>query len=646
MSPAAERFDRLRDLVDMEDAYARGEHRRALQGASPDKLEASGWLLRKLEVKDERPLGRRMVVTLGRTDDGPLSRAGFRSGTRVRVDAPPGAERADRGLFGVVRRRRGDTIDVALDGFPPAWLYDGRHALAAIPDEVTSNRMRWALRAARDAKGGSRLARLREVLGYQREPTTVEHRPVDEGILDGLNPGQRAAVRAADRAGEVHLVHGPPGTGKTATVVAIVQQALARGERVLCAAPSNAAACVLAERLVQRGAEGLVRVGHPARVRASLQAVTLRARADASEDAAAAKRLFRKAREAWKRLGSSRRPRTREERRAERADARALQREAREASKQAVRRVLQRASVVVATLAGAGSLTLKDERFDLCVIDEAAQAVEPAAWIAITRCKEPEGRIVLAGDHCQLPPTVLCAEAAKRGLAVTLFERLVAALPSETRSLLTTQYRMHEAIARFSSERFYGGKLDAALGNATHVLSGLPGVSELDPWGLSPIWVLDTAGAGFAEEPAGTSLENPGEAWAVAELAARVLASGLAPADLGVITPYRGQVAQIRERLEARGIEGVEVATADGFQGREKEAILISCVRGNERGAVGFLADPRRMNVAMTRARRFLVVVLDSATVATDPLFAALLDHAEAEGVLTSVWEHDLVAPA
>jgi predicted DNA helicase len=285
--------------------------------------------------------------------------------------------------------------------------------------------------------------------------------------------------------------------------------------------------------------------------------------------------------------------------------------------------VLSSAPVVLATLTSLDGPALGRRRFALAVVDEATQAVEPATYLALLRAD----RAVLAGDHLQLPPTVLSAAAQAGGLGLSLFERLAAA--GAAKVTLAEQHRMNARIMRYPSEALYGGALRAHPAVADHALDD------------APLEVVDTSGRGFEEStPDGSdSKQNEGEAELAAAEVERVLALGVAPADVAVIAPYEAQVQRLRQLLAARLEEGLEVDTVDGFQGREKDAVVVSLVRSNEAGEVGFLGDVRRMNVALTRARRKLVVVGDGATVSRHPFYSGFFDHAQAVGAWRSAWE-------
>jgi predicted DNA helicase len=307
--------------------------------------------------------------------------------------------------------------------------------------------------------------------------------------------------------------------------------------------------------------------------------------------------------------------------------------DARRLEAQAVDQVLDGTSVVGATLTGLDPNVLGARRFDLAVIDEAAQATEPASWIPIGRCE----RLVLAGDHCQLPPTVVSSNAARCGLAMSLMERLQPILGSAVFRRLNVQYRMHAQIMDFSNEEFYGGTLVAAEAVAGRLLCDLPGVAVAEST-RRVMELIDSAGAGFdeVEEPDGESRLNPSEAEVVCRLADQFVSMGVPPSDVAVISPYAAQVRLLRERLSDPRIE---VDSVDGFQGREKEVVLISLVRSNREGQIGFLSDHRRMNVAITRARCRLVLVGDSATLASDPFYGRLLEYVERRGTYRTAWE-------
>ncbi len=530
----------------------------------------------------------------------------------ARADAPQGV---------VARRTRG-AVAVAFDEPPPDWATEGRVVLELEPSPVTWERLSSGLARLRDEKAGKRWHAV-----LSGAPPQFRSRPRGPALEARLNAKQEAALDLADRAEDVALVHGPPGTGKTTVLVEVIRRATARGEQVLAAAPSNLAVDNLVERLTAAGLS-CVRIGHPARVLPGLLAHTLEALAEEREAARIARDLAEEAialrRSAAKRRqkrGPGRFSASREQWR----DARALLAEARALEARAEAEVLDRAQVVLATLTSVEAPPLAGRRFPLAVVDEATQAVEPALYLALLRAD----RAVLAGDPLQLPPTVLSAAAQAGGLGVSLFERLAELHGDGAKVTLAEQHRMNARIMAFPSEALYGGALRAHPAVAARAIDG------------APLEVVDTSGRGFEEEtPEGSdSKHNAGEADLAAAEVRRVLGLGVPPGEIAVISPYDAQVQRLRQLLAAEIEGGLEVDTVDGFQGREKEAVIVSLVRSNEAGEVGFLADVRRMNVALTRARSKLVVVGDGATVARHPFYERFLRHAEAQGAWRSAWD-------
>jgi superfamily I DNA and/or RNA helicase len=583
--------------------------------------EARGGVVSDVEALDEAALAGRALVAFGRPGGEALG--GWRIGVGALVRVGLRRERRDDAPSGVVARRTRTRIAVAFDEPPPEWATSGRIVLERVPSPVTWERLASGLRRLEGEAGGRRWHR---VLGG--EPPRFLPRPRGPALPARLNPEQERALDLADRAEDHALVHGPPGTGKTTVLVEVIRRAVARGEPVLAAAPSNLAADNLLERLVAAGVDG-VRVGHPARVIEALQGRTLEARVAGHESARIARSLVEEAlalrRDARKRRNRRGPGRFSEAREAER-QARALLGEARALEERAGADVLSRAPVVVATLTGIDAPPLAGRRFALAVVDEATQAVEPAAYLALLRA----GRAVLAGDPMQLPPTILSRAAEEGGLGISLFERLAGLHPAAS-VMLEEQHRMNRLIMDYPSRALYGGRLRAHPDVAGHAIDD------------RPLVFVDTAGRGLEEEtPEGSdSKQNPGEAALAASEVERILALGVAPADVAVISPYDAQVQRLRQLLAARVEEGLEVDTVDGFQGREKEAVVVSLVRSSDAGDVGFLADVRRMNVAVTRARRKLVVVGDSATVSRHPFHEGFVRHAQDVGGWVSAWERE-----
>ncbi|MEN6338317.1 MAG: IGHMBP2 family helicase, partial [Phycisphaerales bacterium] len=631
----ADHFERLARLLEMESqAEAREAAERGRKLSAAD-AERTGNALVNLVIADEDSgLGGRHILQLAKRNRVPLP------WTRLGVGSPvvltPDHGKNEDGYRGVVCERADGFLRVALARMLDDTDDSETWRLDLSTDEVAGQRQRVALQRAKLAKA-DRMAELRDVLLGRRPPEfNPEH---DEPALDpGLNDTQRDAVRFALTARDVALIHGPPGTGKTTAVVELIRRAIRRGEKVLACAPSNLAVDNIFERLLAAGVRA-VRLGHPARVTEGLLAHTLDLLVEEHHDVRLARKLVKEAMGLFRQAGRYTRAKPLPgERQETRQEARNLLADARRLEAQAVEHILDTADVLCATTTALDSELLGRRRFDLGVIDEACQSTEPGCWVPLQWCS----RVVLAGDHCQLPPTVVNPDAAAEGLGVSLFERLMTMHGASISRLLTVQYRMHEAIMTFSSREFYEDKLQAHASVAEHVLAGLPNVAANEAT-QSPIEFIDTAGAGFDEEvePDGESRLNRHEADLVCRKVRGLLECGVTPGDIAIIAPYAAQVRLLRERLS---VPGLEIDSVDGFQGREKEAVVISLVRSNPQGEIGFLQDVRRMNVAMTRARRKLLLVGDSATLSAHPFYRRMIEHFEAASAYRTVWEED-VAP-
>ena len=593
--------------------------------------------LRQLVIKGhDVGLGGRFLLQLA-----PRNEQAELPATRLSVGAPvllqEEAEQANawRGVISQLSRRR---IEVAFSrepepaGSQPAFTV--RHA----PDEISRQRMERALNRC-EAAGSGRVAEIRAILLGQREAmfsgTAGDNGPEDQ--LAHLNSSQQAAVRHALAAEDVAIIHGPPGTGKTVSVAALIQASVARGERVLACAPSNLAVDNIAERLAGTGIR-LVRVGHPARIVPQILELVLEVQVAREPGYRQAKRLRKEAAALQRAASKFRRARPEKgARAAQRREAGAMLDEARQLEALAIEAVLDRAQVVLVTLTGIDSAVLGQRSFDCCVIDEAGQSTEPACWIPISRSR----KLVLAGDHQQLPPTVLSLQAAAEGLGRSLLERLFELDGARLARRLDVQYRMHEQIMTFSAAEFYEGTLRADPAVAGHLLTDWPEVTA-NALTSTPLMFIDTAGASYDEERSDNESRcNREEAVLLARKVAALRAAGVPAGAIGVITPYSAQVDLLRELLPAE----IEVNSIDGFQGREYDAILVSLVRANSEGQIGFLAETRRLNVALTRARRKLIIIGDSATITAEPFFGRLLDYCERVGAYRSVWEELATSP-
>ncbi len=621
------------ELIDLEREAEIEEAKRLRDGLPAAELQRRGVCLLGLRVDEVHAgLGGRTVLQLSRADRSPLPASRLGPGDIVSLQ-PQRGQRAqnETAPSGVVVGKRAASIRVALDRDLDAELPEPIR-LDRVANDVTYRRLRESLERLRSKiRGPGR--RLREVLLDLRDPESPSPRQPQLEFEDpSLDVSQREAIAHALASPDISLIHGPPGTGKTTAITELIRQAVKRGERVLACAPSNVAVDNLAERLDGTGVQ-LVRIGHPARlhpavVKHSLDALVQRSDdrrvvVDARRELETLRRKFFKTHERGARRELGRR--TRE-----------LRGEVRELERAIVRSVLMRAHVILATNVGAAHPALADMEFERVVIDEAAQALEASCWIPLQKGRSA----TLCGDHHQLPPTIHSVEAARRGLDRTLFDRLIARPGESISRMLTVQYRMHEAIMDWSSRALYDGKLTAHPSVRRHLLSDLESVAS-GAEGDLPLLLIDTAGCDLEETESedDESRANPGEIEIVAAHVDRLIELGLSPGDLAVISPYNAQVELLRRRLLDRHGE-LEIDSVDGFQGREKEAVIISLVRSNAKGTVGFLSDHRRLNVAVTRARRHVALICDSATVSRDRFIEALLDHFQKHGEYRSAWEY------
>ncbi len=485
--------------------------------------------------------------------------------------------------------------------------------------------------------------------------------------MSELNKYQKEAVKKAVEAEKIFLIHGPPGTGKTTTLVACIEELVKKGKKVLATADSNIAVDNIVERLVQRGIR-TVRVGNPVRVLKSTRMHTLDYLLEIEPEFNKAKKIYEeieKIREEQKRYirpePRYRRGLSDEEilKRAKTGTSvrglspkilrsmakwiklqekiKELYEVAKKEEKKAVDKILKRSDVVCTTNSTAGSEILEGYTFDVVVIDEATQATEPSCLIPLVKGK----KLIMAGDHKQLPPTVL-SEEAKEGLSYTLFERLIDLYGEKFYALLRIQYRMNRKIMEFSNRMFYEGKLIAHESVADRTLKELINEEVLreipSPYkeAILPenvIVFMDTEGR-EKQRKGSTSFYNEEEARLCKKLVEYLLKVGLKAEDIGVISPYEDQVNFLEELIK---IENLEIKTVDGFQGREKEVIIISFVRANPYGDLGFLKDYRRLNVALTRAKRKLIMVGNVKTLGKDNVYGELIRYVEEEGVILKV---------
>ena len=610
-------FQRQRDLFRMEYEYEKSEFERLSgeQGVMRRVARGQCWFPVRLGRSYYNSLNR-FVVEVARDEVADEVDSAFEYGCQVRFFY--------EALDGKIIYRNFPAMVSFCDGCHMAVVLPSTSALKEIDgvarlgvdlafDETSFAAMREALDDVASAKG-SRLAELRDVLCGFVAPGFRELQPM---TFPWLNASQQRAVNKTLCCRDVMVVHGPPGTGKTTTLVEAVYETLRREPQVMVCAQSNAAVDWICGKLIDRGVP-VLRVGNPARVDDKVLSATYERQFEAHPDYPELWGV----RKAIREVAAGRR-------RMSRADALALSNRLHNLRRRAVElevkiqvEIFESARVVASTLVGSDNAVLKGRRFTTLYIDEAGQALEAACWIAIRKAD----RVIFAGDHCQLPPTVKSVEAERAGLSRSLMESVVDKCRSAV-ELLTVQYRMNEAIMRFSSDWFYGGRLQAAEEVKCR------GILDFD----SPVEWLDTSEMDFSEKyvSATGGRVNPDEGeFMLDSLEAYIKRIGEKRVedenlDFAVISPYKAQVSWLRRNAKKRNVlrwlKGkIAINTIDGFQGQERDVVFISLVRSNDDGKIGFLSDLRRMNVAMTRARMKLVIIGSAATLTRHPFYEKL----------------------
>ncbi|KAL1993661.1 hypothetical protein VTN49DRAFT_2330 [Thermomyces lanuginosus] len=524
--------------------------------------------------------------------------------------------------------------------------------LVKIANDVTYRRMKQTMERMEKMPESEHTHFMRVLFGHTT-PSSPDYDSVGQiDFIDPtLNDSQKEAIRFALASREIALIHGPPGTGKTHTLIELILQMIRRNMRILVCGSSNVSVDNIVERLAPHQIP-IVRVGHPARLLHSVLDHSLEVLTQTSE-AAEIVRDVRK--EIDEKQASIRKTRNGRERREIYSDLKELRKEYRDREARCVDNLVTGSKVVLATLHGAGGHQLRNQKFDVVIIDEASQALEAQCWVPLLTAS----RAVLAGDHLQLPPTIMSRNLKAEGsaaadgqaptlsgitLETTMFDRLLSLHGPSIKRMLTTQYRMHEKIMRFPSDELYESKLIAADGVKERLLTGLPyDVADTDDT-REPLVFYDTQGGDFPERAEeediakkesllGESKSNEMEAAVVIRHVDNLVEAGVRPEDIAVITPYNAQLALLSQSLKGK-YPGIELGSVDGFQGREKEAVVVSLVRSNPQHEVGFLAEKRRLNVAMTRPKRHLCVCGDSETISKGSEFlkhwmAFLEEHAD-----------------
>ena len=628
-------FKRLLDVLKIERTADQAAYQQITQSLSVNARRANGLTWYPIAIRDtEMGRGDYLTVEVERTTHHEILHQ-FRSGVSVALFSNHDA--AQSRVEGVVSFLGNNRMKIALrtDELPD-WSRDGKLGVDLLFDDNSYDEMQAALKLAMARYEKKEEGLLSRILTGEKEPTFDSSLPTE--LIPRLNASQQIAVNRILQANELAIVHGPPGTGKTTTLVqAIKAQYKKDHQRILVVAPSNTAVDLLSEKLNDEGLN-VLRVGNPARVSEKMMSLTLDEKMSAHTSMKEIKNLKKQAREfrdmahKYKRnFGKA----ERDQRKALFDEARNIMKQVEHTEQYIIDDVVAKAQVITATLVGSNHYTIRNLNFHTVVIDEAGQALEPACWIPINKAK----KLILAGDHCQLPPTIKSNEAAAQGLSKTLLEKSVALHP-EAVVLLEEQYRMHEVIMGYSSAVFYENRLKAHPSVANHSLIS----SE------APLAFVDTAGCGFEEQTEGTSTFNPEEASLLFKHLHQLvqgLSATYTPENfptVAIISPYRQQIEVLKEQLlHAPDLKPYEhrisVNTIDSFQGQERDIVYISMTRSNADSRIGFLSDIRRMNVAMTRARKKLVIVGDSATLAQDDFYANFIQYAEQQQAYQSAWE-------
>ncbi|MGN0214476.1 MAG: AAA domain-containing protein [Muribaculaceae bacterium] len=616
----AKHFVEQRQLLQMEYEHERDEYKRISEQWGVERTVQRGLCWYPLRVGRNRYDSlNRLVVDLYRSESQLEQEHQFEYGRQVRFFVADNTMSVKyKSYTGTVCYVEPDRMVVAVAGTQAITDMEncapGTLGVQLSLDETTYRTMFEALNDVSQARSG-RLAELRDVIIGQVEPSFRDIYPVR---FPWLNRSQEVAVNNMLCSRDVMIVHGPPGTGKTTTLVEAIAETLNREPQVLVCAQSNMAVDWISQKLVERGVR-VLRIGNPTRVNDQMLGYCYERQYEAHPDYPelwSIRKTIRQIQADGRKHSQSSSVQSRLNR---------LRRRAEELEVKINVELFDNARVVAATLVGSNSSLLTGRRFGTLFVDEAGQALEAATWIAVRKAD----RVVLAGDHLQLPPTIKCYEAERGGLGRTMMEMVVARWQQAV-TLLTTQYRMNRHIMQFSSDWFYGGGLKAA----DEVK--MRGILDYD----TPMEWVDTSQFGFDEQVqgAGCSKVNVKEAeFFISQLEQYVMRIGQERIlderiDFGLISPYKAQVRYMRQLVKRSAVlrplrHELTVDTIDGFQGQERDVVFISLVRSNDNGQIGFLNDLRRMNVAITRARMKVVVIGNAETLRHHKFYAKLYDY-------------------
>ncbi|XP_071535256.1 DNA-binding protein SMUBP-2-like [Panulirus ornatus] len=622
--------------------------RTQVDGFSLKALEAQGVLLAHLQISERLTglYGRPMFTLVPVKKDASLPANNFSSGDIVGVHTY-GPEQNIQLTTGVVTHITQSSVRIVIDEGADeldTLSDDVQLYLHRLSNDVTYRRIKSGLVELDKQINGPASHLISVLFGETLPKSSAPFLPQQLTQADGslvlynqkLDSSQKEAVQFSIQRSDLALIHGPPGTGKTTTVVEVIRQHVKMKSKVLACAASNLAVDNLVERLSVAGVR-LVRLGHPARVTQLTQKHTLDAFLHHIEESQILGDIRR---DISDHMGKLKKARDKSKRHYLQREIKTFRKELRERETRLIKQVLLSCDVILATLTSSsndGPLKhLPHDYFDVVVIDECSQAIEAACYLSIVRAP----KLIIAGDHCQLPPTIISAEAAANGLEQSLMERVIDQCGGEVVRMLKVQYRMNTLIMQWASVAMYQNQLVAHPSVSDHLLSQMKGVNSNEDT-ESAIVLIDTAGCDCweLETSEDQSKGNVNEAIIVSCQVKALVVAGVPEKDIAVITPYNLQVELIRSLLKIDH-PGVEVRSVDGFQGREKEAVIISLVRSNKEGNVGFLSEDRRLNVAVTRARRHLTVVCDSDTVGRHAFLKNFVNYMSEHGHIKAAYEY------
>ncbi|WP_293915594.1 MULTISPECIES: AAA domain-containing protein [unclassified Sphingobacterium] len=630
-------FEELATLLEKEQKHDKEEYQQLLQTQSLAKRRQAGLCWYPIMIRNEEiGLGDYIQIIIQRTVKDEQTHR-FRYGMPVALfsNHNPSADR----ISGIIGYVNGDEMKISLrvDELPD-WVRSGKLGVDLLFDENSYQEMFKALKRADAARDDKRMGPLINLL-IDQQVHDSDHTVSDQQInsITGLNEYQLKAVNQIIASPHLTIVHGPPGTGKTTTLVQGIKALLQKyPDQILVTAPSNTAVDLLTEKLHETGVK-VVRIGNPVKVSEQLHELTLDGKLESHPMQKELKTIRKKAdvfRDMAKKYKRNFGKAERDQRKALFQEAKNLMKEAEQIAQYIQNDILDQAQVITATLVGSNHSAIQDRTYAAVFIDEAGQALEPACWIPVLK----SDKLILAGDHLQLPPTIKSKDSLVKAFQETLMEKLVYAYPSNV-CLLRQQYRMHQDIMQYPS---------AALYNNTLFAEPLIAQQELMP-GDKAFLFIDTAGAGFDELQEDTAISNAEEANFLIRHLKQYLTTFKRDEHInqfpkiGLISPYRQQVMLLKElignEMWAKTVVPIQVQTIDGFQGQERDIIYISLTRSNAEGQIGFLNEIRRMNVAMTRARYKLVIIGDSSTIGQHPFYAGMIQYAESIDSYKSVWK-------